>query len=138
MLTVLQQHQLFVKRSKCAFGVSSITYLGHIISDEGVAMDPTKVQVVSDWPQPRSACAIRGFLGLAGYYRKFVHDHDTIASPLTALLKEGFSWNDDAAAAFRVLKAAVTSAPVLALPDFTRPFIVECDASTHGFSAVLL
>jgi hypothetical protein len=91
VLTVLQQHQLFVKRSKCAFGVSSIAYLSHIISDTGVAMDPAKVQAVADWPQPRSARAIRGSLGLAGYYRKFVHDYGAIAAPLTALLKkEGF------------------------------------------------
>ena len=139
VLTVLQQHQLFVKRSKCAFGVSSIAYLGHVISDTGVAMDPAKVQAVADWPQPRSARAVRGFLGLAGYYRKFVHDYGAIAAPLTALLKkEGFSWTEDAATAFTALKTAVTSAPVLALPDFTRPFVVEYDASTHGFGAVLL
>ena len=82
---------------------------------------------------------MRGFLGLAGYYRKFIHDYGTIVAPLTALLKkDGFSWNDAAAAAFQALKATVTSAPVLALPDFTRSFVIECDASTHGFRAVLI
>jgi len=101
-------------------------------------MDPAKVKAVEDWPQPRSARAVRGFLGLAGYYRKFVHGFGTIAAPLTALLKEGFIWSDAAAAAFAALKKAVTTAPVLALPDFSLPFIVECDASTHGFGAVLL
>jgi hypothetical protein len=101
VFTILQQHRLFVKRSKCAFGERSIAYLGHVISDAGVAMDPAKVQAVSAWPQPRSARAVRGFLGLAGYYRKFVQDYDSIAAPLTALLKkDGFSWNDKAAAAF--------------------------------------
>jgi hypothetical protein len=139
VLSILRQHRLFVKRSKCAFGLPSVAYLGHVISAAGVAMDPAKVQAVQDWPQPRSARAVRGFLGLAGYYRKFVHDYGVIAAPLTALLKkEGFSWTDEAAAAFTALKAAVTSAPVLALPDFTKPFVVECDASTHGFGAVLL
>jgi len=139
ILSVLQQHHLFVKRSKCAFGESSIAYLGHVISDTGVAMDPAKVQAVRDWPQPRSARAVRGFLGLAGYYRKFVHDYGTIAAPLTALLKKGgFSWTADATTAFQALKTAVTSALVLALPDFTRPFVVKCDALTHGFDAVLL
>ncbi|XP_039815204.1 uncharacterized protein LOC120678111 [Panicum virgatum] len=124
-MEVLRQHRLFVKRSKCSFGVNSVSYLGHIISAEGVAMDPAKVQAIHDWPIPHSLRAVRGFLGLAGYYRKFVHNYGAIAAPLTALLKkEGFTWNDDAAAAFSALKAAVTSAPVLALPDFAKPFVV--------------
>jgi len=91
VLTMLHQHRLFVKRSKCVFGVDSISYLGHIISAAGVAMDPDKVQAVADWPTPRSARAVRGFLGLAGYYRKFVKEFGTIAAPLTALLKKGLT-----------------------------------------------
>ncbi|KAF0892355.1 hypothetical protein E2562_015434 [Oryza meyeriana var. granulata] len=75
VLSMLRQHQLFVKRAKCAFGVSSVSYLGHVISAEGVSMDPAKVQAIHDWPVPRSARAVRGFLGLAGYYRKFVHNY---------------------------------------------------------------
>jgi hypothetical protein len=139
VFTILQQHRLFVKRSKCAFGERSIAYLGHVISEAGVAMDPAKLHAVSAWPQPRSAHAVRGFLGLAGYYRKFVQDYDSIAAPLTALLKkDGFSWKDKAAAAFQALKATVTSAPVLALLDYARPFMVECDASMYGFGAVLI
>ena len=139
VLTLLRQHRLFVKRSKCSFGVESVSYLGHIISAAGVAMDPAKVLAIHDWPQPRSARAVRGFLGLAGYYRKFVHNYGTIAAPLTALLKkEGFTWNDDATATFTALKAAVMSASVLALPDFGKPFVVECNASTYGFGAVLI
>ena len=105
----------------------------------GLTMDPTKVQAIRDRPQPRSARAVRGFLGIAGYYRKFVHNYGIIATLLTALLKkEGFRWNDDAAGAFSTLKEAVTSAPVLSLPDFTKQFVVECDASTYGFGAVLV
>ena len=102
-------------------------------------MDPTKVQAVRDWPLPRSACTVHGFLGLAGYYWKFVHHYGTITAPLTALLKkDGFSWSEDAAAVFAALKEAVTSAPVLAMPDFSKTFVVECDASSHSFGAVLV
>jgi hypothetical protein len=102
-------------------------------------MDPAKVQAIIDWPTPRSPRAVRGFLGLAGYYRKFVHNYCTIAAPLTGLLKkEAFVWDDATATAFATLKAAVTSTPVLAMPDFAKLFIVECDASTSGFGAVLV
>jgi hypothetical protein len=133
------RHRLFVKRSKCSFGAPSIAYLGHVISAAGIAMDPSKVQAIHDWPVPQSAWAVWGFLGLAGYYRKFIHNYGAITAPLTALLKkEGFAWNTEAAAAFSALKGAVTSTPVLTLPDFTKPFVVECNASTYGFGAVLI
>jgi hypothetical protein len=128
VLDTLRQHNLFVKRSKCSFGVGSVAYLGHVISAAGVAMDPAKVQAIHVWPQPRSARAVRGFLGLAGYYRKFVHNYGAVAAPLTTVLKkEGFTWTDEATTAFSALKGAVTSAPVLTLSDFTKPFVVECD-----------
>ncbi|KAF0934872.1 hypothetical protein E2562_028875 [Oryza meyeriana var. granulata] len=87
VLDTLRHHRLFVKRSKCSFGVASVAYLGHVISAAGVAMDPAKVQAIHDWPWPRSARALRGFLGLAGYYRKFVHNYGAVAAPLTALYK---------------------------------------------------
>ncbi|WVZ90257.1 hypothetical protein U9M48_036572 [Paspalum notatum var. saurae] len=139
MLEELRRHQLFLKRSKCAFGAASVAYLGHVISAAGVAMDPAKVQAIREWPTPRSVRAVRGFLGLAGYYRKFVHTYGAVAAPLTALLKkDGFAWTEAATAAFAALKDAVTSAPVLALPDFSKLFVVECDASSHGFGAVLV
>jgi len=99
-------------------------------------MDKQKVQAVLDWP-PKSPRAVRGFLGLAGYYRRFIRDFGTIAAPLTALLKEGFRWNEEAARAFQTLQRALTTAPVLQLTAFDRDFIVECDASGSGFGAVL-
>jgi hypothetical protein len=139
VLEEFRHHQLFLKRTKCAFGAASVAYLGHVISAAGVAMDPAKVQAIHEWPAPRSARAVRGFLGLAGYYRKFVHNYGVVAAPLTALLKkDGYSWTEAAAAAFAALKAAVTSAPVLAMPDFSKLFVVECDASSQGFGAVLV
>jgi hypothetical protein len=134
----LQDHRLFLKRSKCEFGLTVVAYLGHMISGEGVAMDRQKVQAVLDWPLPKSPRAARGFLGLAGYYRRFIKDFGIIAAPLTALLrKDGFRWNVDAEGAFRALQQALTTAPVLQLPAFDREFIVECDASGSGFGAVL-
>jgi hypothetical protein len=90
VLAALRAHRLFVKRSKCAFSVSSVAYLGHVISEAGVAMDPAKVQAIHDWPVPRSVRAVHGFLGLAGYYRKFIHNYGAVAAPLTALHKKGW------------------------------------------------
>jgi hypothetical protein len=102
-------------------------------------MDPAKVQAIHEWPAPHSARAVRGFLGLAGYYRKFVHNYGTIVAPLTALLKkDGFEWFEATTTAFDALKTVVSSAPILAMPDFNKPFIVECDALSHGFGAVLV
>jgi hypothetical protein len=101
-------------------------------------MDRLKVQAMLDWPVPRPARAVRGFLGLAGYYCQFIRDFGAIAALLTALLKkEGFRWNEDATRVFKELQRALTTAPVLQLPDFDRDFIVECDASGSGFGAVL-
>jgi hypothetical protein len=134
----LQDHQLYLKKSKCAFGQESVAYLGHVISADGVAMDRHKVQAVLDWPLPKSARAVRGFLGLAGYYRRFIRDFGARAAPLTALLtKEGFKWTDATTTAFRELQRALTTTPVLQLPAFDREFVVECDASGSGFGAVL-
>jgi hypothetical protein len=96
-----------------------MAYLGHVIFATGVAMDSDKVLAVVDWPFPRSIHVVHGFLGLAGYYRKFIHDLGTIAAPLTALLKkDGFLWTSEAAIAFDTLKIALTIAPVLQLPNF--------------------
>jgi hypothetical protein len=134
----LQDHRLFLKRSTCEFGLTVVAYLGHMISGEGVVMDRQKVHAFLDWPLPKSPRAVRGFRGLAGYYRWFIKDFGVIAAPLTALLrKDGFRWNVDAEGAFRALQQALTTAPVLQLPAFDREFIVECDASGSGFGAVL-
>ena len=138
VLSVLRKHSLFLKRSKCSFAERSVTYLGHIISADGVAMDPSKIEAVQSWPQPRSIKALRGFLGLTGYYCRFINGYGAIAAPLTALLKkEAFIWSSLATEAFVKLKNAFTTGPVLQLLDFTTSFIVDCDASGSGFGAVL-
>ncbi|WVZ94364.1 hypothetical protein U9M48_040263 [Paspalum notatum var. saurae] len=138
VLDTLRAHSLFVKRTKCSFGAELVAYLGHVVSANSVAMDMDKVEAVASWPRPRSAHGLRGFLGLAGYYRKFIQDFGLIVAPLIALLrKDAFLWSPEAEAAFETLKRALSTAPVLQLPDFTKPFIVECDASGTGFGAVL-
>jgi hypothetical protein len=130
VFSLLRQHSLFVKKSKCSFASSSVEYLGHIVSKDGVAVDPSKIQAMVAWPIPKTIKALRGFLGLTGYYRKFVRDYGKISAPLTALLKkEAFQWFDQASDAFSKLKHAMTTTPVLALPDFTKTFIIESDAS---------
>jgi hypothetical protein len=101
-------------------------------------MDEDKVCAVLTWPVPTSIRTVRAFLGLAGYYRRFIWDYGAIATPLTKLLREdGFQWSPEADAGFRALQQALTTAPVLRLPDFDREFIVECDASGSGFGVVL-
>jgi hypothetical protein len=127
-----------MKRLKCEFDAPSVVYLGHVVSAEGVAMNHQKVQVVVNWPVPRSIRAVRAFLDLAGYYRRFIAGYDDIATPLMCLLKkDGFAWTAKAEAAFQTLQRALMMAPVLQLPDFDRMFIVECDASGHDLDAVL-
>lgn len=138
VLQTLQQHVLFVKFSKCSFGTLEVEYLGHTVSGSGVAMDKSKVQAILDWPRPQNIKQLRGFLGLTGYYRKFIRAYASIALPLINLLKkDSFHWSDQTEQAFITLKQAVTSAPVLALPDFQQPFVLETDASGLGIGAVL-
>ncbi|WVY92216.1 hypothetical protein V8G54_037730 [Vigna mungo] len=138
VLKLLQQHKLFVKLSKCLFGLNQIDYLGHILCGEGVAMDKLKIQAVIDWPIPTTLKQLRGFLGLTSYYRRFIKGYASIAASLTNLLKkDSFGWDDTATTAFQELKKRIIAAPVLALPNFSKPFILETDASGHDIGAVL-
>jgi hypothetical protein len=110
VLTLLRRHQLYVKASKCAFACSSLEYLGHIISAQGVSTDPKKTEAMVKWPLPTTVTKLRGFLGLTGYYRKFLRNYAIIARPLTNLLKKkAFHWITEAIQAFQALKQAMIS-----------------------------
>ena len=136
---LLQQHQLKLKLSKCSFAQTSLEFLGHIISAQGVSTDPGKVKTVQLWPTPTNVKDVRSFLGMAGYYRKFVKNFGTVSKPLTQLLKKNsvFLWTSTHQQAFQALKQALVTAPVLALPNFQKPFNIETDACDKGIGAVL-
>ncbi|KAD2805340.1 hypothetical protein E3N88_38717 [Mikania micrantha] len=139
VLNSLLTHQFLAKASKCCFGQNRVLFLGHMVSKEGVQVDQDKVSAVESWPVPKNVREVRGFLGLTGYYRRFVKHYGIIARPLTMLTKkDGFKWGESASLAFETLKKALLSAPVLRLPDFSQPFVVECDASSEGVGAILI
>ena len=140
VLQRLRDHRLYAKFSKCEFWLDSVEFLGHTISSEGISVDPSKIQEVVDWKPPTSVHQIRSFLGLAGYYRRFIPDFSRIAKPMMELLKKGvkFVWDDKCEEAFHTLRAQLTTAPMLAQPDNTKPFDVYCDASGTGLGCVLM
>nr|GEV27144.1 transposon Ty3-G Gag-Pol polyprotein [Tanacetum cinerariifolium] len=135
---ILATNRLYAKITKCCFRVSKVNYLGHVISSSGVAVDQSKVQAVLDWPTPRNAKGVRGCLGLAAYYRKFIKHFCTMAAPLHKLVgKTPFIWHSVTEKAFQHLKQSLTTTPTLGLPDWSKSFTVECDASGVGIGAIL-
>ncbi|KAL0298874.1 UNVERIFIED_CONTAM: Retrovirus-related Pol polyprotein from transposon.6 [Sesamum radiatum] len=124
VLELLRSQELYANKSKYSFAQQQVEYLAHVISVEGVATDPQKVQCMENWPVSTTIKALRGFLGLTGYYRKFTKGYR--------------KWNEEAEVAFSKLKEVMCSTPVLALPDFTKPFVVETDACGKGIVAVLM
>ncbi|KAK4400825.1 Retrovirus-related Pol polyprotein from transposon.6 [Sesamum angolense] len=139
VLQVLAANSLFTKLSKCTFGISSIDYLGHVISLVGVVVDPSKLQAIADWPLPQSITSLQAFLGLTGYYCRFVHQYATITRLLTDVLKGShFHWTSEATMAFTALKSIIFFIlSVLRLLNFFNPFDVTMDASQVAFGAVL-
>ena len=139
VLEVLVKHQLYAKQSKCVFACKEVEYLGHLIAGDGVRKDLRKTIAMQQWPISKDVKALRGFLGLTIYYRKFVKGYGQIAAPLTTLLsKDSFIWNSEASHVFQLLKDAMSNHLVLALPNFCKSFVVECDASGVGVGAVLM
>ncbi|CAJ0965001.1 unnamed protein product [Ranitomeya imitator] len=137
---VLRANSLFVKGSKCLFGVQKVSFLGFIFSPSTIEMDPLKVQAIYDWTQPTSVKSLQKFLGFANFYRRFIANFSSVAKPLTDLTKKGadvVNWSSAAVEAFQELKRRFSSAPVLCQPDVSLPFQVEVDASEIGAGAVL-
>ncbi|GJR55247.1 putative reverse transcriptase domain-containing protein [Tanacetum coccineum] len=140
ILELLKKEELYAKFSKCEFWIPKVQFLGHVIDSEGIHVDPAKIESVKDWASPKSPTEIRQFLGLAGYYRRFIEGFSKIAKPMTKLTqkKVKFVWGDKQEAAFQLLKQKLCSAPILALPEGSEDFIAYCDASKKGLGAVLM
>src|ERR1041385_8005991 len=140
VLEKLREHQIYAKFSKCEFWLKEVGFLGHVVSGEGIAVDPSKVEAVTEWQAPTSVGEIRSFLGLAGYYRRFIESFSKIAKPMTELLKKDtkFVWTEECEASFQELKKRLVTAPVLILPDVRKDFQVYCDASGQGLGGVLM
>ncbi|KAL0818955.1 hypothetical protein ABMA28_008252 [Loxostege sticticalis] len=135
----LRDFNLKLKPEKCEFLRKEVTYLGHIIGEDGVRPNPEKVKAVTDFPTPKTAKDIKSFLGLVSYYRRFIPDFSKHAKSLTSLLKKDvpFEWKNEQQLSFETLKNKLVTAPILAYPDFTKPFLLTCDASNHAISAIL-
>ena len=139
VLERLRANKLYGKLSKCSFMQREVEFLGHHIGADGLRMSPDKVGAVKSWPQPTSTTEVRSFLGLANFYRRFVEGYSRIALPLTELTKDAtpFTWGEPQQKAFDALKATLCSAPVLVIPDQSKPFALSCDACKFSIGAVL-
>eukprot|EP00253_Pinus_taeda_P029666 PITA_29666 len=140
VLQTLREHQLYGKFNKCDFYKEQIQYLGHIITKEGIAVDPEKIKTIMDWPTPKDVADIRSFMGLAGYYRRFVEGFSRVAYPITSLKKKGkaFRWTADCQRSFEQLKHLLTTAPVLCVADPEKEYVVCTDARKEGVGGVLM
>nr|GFA29035.1 putative reverse transcriptase domain-containing protein [Tanacetum cinerariifolium] len=140
ILKLLKKEELYTKFSKCEFWIPQIKFLGHVINGQSIHVDPAKIKSVKYWASPKSPTKICQFLGLAGYYRRFIEGLSKIAKPMTKLTqnKVKFEWGDKQEAAFQFLKQKLCSAPILTLPEGSKEFIVYCDASIKGLGVVLM
>jgi hypothetical protein len=140
VLQVLREHQLYAKFSKCDFFQKKIHYLGHVLSKEGVAVDPDKIRSIMEWPTPKDVSDIRSFMGSTGYYRRFIKDFSKIGCPITALQRKGkkFLWTQQCEERFQTLKHLLTHAPMLKITDPEADFLVCTDACKEGLGGVLM
>jgi hypothetical protein len=138
-LQVLREHQLYAKLSKCSFYQKQILYLGHIILEQGIVVDPEKIKAIRGWPTPRNVSDIRSFMGLAGYYRRFIVGLSKIAHPITSLQKKGtkFEWILECETNFNLLKELLSSVPVLKIVDRNKSFVVCTYTCKEGLVGVL-
>ena len=140
VLELLGREKLYAKFSKCEFWLQEVQFLGHIISKDGIHVDPAKIEAVKNWEAPKTPTEIRSFLGLAGYYRRFIENFSKIALPMTTLTQKDnkFDWGPKQEKAFQRLKQKLCDAPILSLPEGTENFVVYCDASHKGLGCVLM
>jgi hypothetical protein len=139
-LQKIRDHRLYAKLSKCEFWLKQVAFLGHIASNGGISVDPSNIQVVLGWNLPTSVGDIHSFLGLAGYYRRFIEGFLKISKPMTELLKKDkkFKWMPTCEASFQELKKRLMIAPILVMPDMEKSFSIFCDASDQGLGCVLM
>jgi hypothetical protein len=139
-LQILMSRQLYAKLDKYDFWLKEVTFLGHVVSSKGIFMNPQKVEAVVRWERPTTVTEIRSFLGLAGYYRRFIEGFSTIATPLTRLTRKNirWEWSKECDESFQELKRRLTTTPVLILPSGTEGFVVYSDASRKGLGCVLM
>nr|GEU33738.1 putative reverse transcriptase domain-containing protein [Tanacetum cinerariifolium] len=140
ILELLEKEKLFEKFSKCKFWLQEVRFLENVVNNEGIDVDPIKIEAVKNWRPPKTPTEIHSFLGLAGYYRRFIVNFSKIAKPLTLLTQENkkFEWADEQETAFQTLKDMFCDASILALLEGTYDFVVYCDASNQGFGCVLM
>jgi len=140
ILELLRDQKLYAKFSKCEFWLREVQFLGHVVNEKGIHVDPAKIEAIKKWEAPKTPTEIRQFLGLAGYYRRFIANFSKIAQPLTALTQKDkkFMWGEKQEEAFQTLKHKLCNAPILALPEGTDNFVVYCDASHQGLGCVLM
>ena len=140
ILDVLRKEKLFANLKKCTFCTDKLVFLGIVVSAHGIQVDEEKIRAIQEWPSRMSVRNVRSFHGLASFYRRFVKDFSSIAAPLTKVIKKnfGFKQEEEQDKAFQLIKEKLTQAHVLALPDFSKSFEIECDASGNGIGIILM